>query len=229
MPINLLLDQTDPPLIKRARCYERGALEELFNRNIDTVYVLAYALSGETAAAEQIAEAAFVQTLAKLHRFSGDGRGFGAWVLRLAATMIRRSGGEEGGIRSDYVRLSAQLKEILALRIFGGLDCERIAYLTHRPIPDVRLRLVEALRRLGQGNRRGSEENLQSFDQAVSRVLTEPLPESFELSAPDDARELLAIAYTLADLPRQPLPTEARLRLRSAFIAASSSHRALWA
>ncbi|MGH7883923.1 MAG: DUF5667 domain-containing protein, partial [Candidatus Dormibacteraceae bacterium] len=46
---------------------------------------------------------------------------------------------------------------------------------------------------------------------------------------PDDARELLAIAYTLADLPRQPLPTEARLRLRSAFIAASSSHLALWA
>jgi hypothetical protein len=225
-----ILDQTDPPLIKRAQRYEREALEELFDRSVGRVYSLCFALTGRAEDAEALAGHTLQRALDGLPTFNGDVRGFDCWLLRLAATTAGRVASGPEAVRVAYGELPGHDQEVAALRLLAGMDTDRVAQATRRSPVDVRNALADSLRRLGRHPARSNGGNLQAFDQAVERVLAgaDPDQESAKLLVPVDATELLRTAREVAGLKREPLGPHATARLRTVFVADAAERRAVW-
>jgi DNA-directed RNA polymerase specialized sigma24 family protein len=224
-----ILDQTDPPLIKRGQRYEREALEELFDRNIGRVYALCFALTGSGDEAETLTARAFRRSLDTLPSFNGDARAYDGWVLRLAATSAGRAHTDTGGLRGAYQRLAGHEQEVVALRLLAGFDADRVARITRRSAADVRTIVTESLRKL-RGRRLQSGGNLQAFDTALDKVAAgaDPDAEGATLLVPPDATYLLRQAAELISLPKEPLGPSAAARLRTAFVADAAERRAVW-
>jgi DNA-directed RNA polymerase specialized sigma24 family protein len=233
-----ILDQTDPPLMKRAQRYEREALEELFDRSVGRIYALCFALSGRADDAERLVGVTLQRALDGLPTFNGDPRAFDGWVLRLAATTAGRQaqdGSTEASfeaeeIRRGYARLPGHDQEVVALRLLAGMETDRVAQATRRSPVDVRNALADALRLLGGHSPRSNGGNLQAFDQAVERVMGggEPEEESAKLLVPVDATELLRTVSEVSRLKREPLGPHATARLRTVFVADAAERRAVW-
>lgn len=224
-----IIDQTDPPLLKRARRYEREALQDLFDRNVDRVYAIAAALNGDPADSEQHTRNVFRQILARLDNFAGDARGFEAWACRLAATETPPKASPDV-LRRAYRNLEPALREIVSLRLMTGLETGRLSHVLHLSDQEMLAGLVRALRTIAAVPTRGSSSvDLTPFDNALTRVQRGNTPEAAaqDVTAPPDAHLLLATAAHCMALASPP-DAATRRRLRAAFLADAGERRARW-
>ncbi len=224
-----IIDQTDPPLLKRARRYEREALQDLFDRNVDRVYAIAAALNGDAADSEQHTRNVFRHILSRLDSFAGDAREFEAWACRLAATENPPRTTPDV-LRRSYRNLEPALREIVSLRLIAGLEAGRVSHVLHLSDHEMLSGLVRALRTIAGVPIRGSSSvDLTPFDSALTGVERGHTPEAAarEVLAPPDAHLLLATAAHCMALTCT-LETATRRRLRAAFLADAGERRARW-
>jgi DNA-directed RNA polymerase specialized sigma24 family protein len=225
-----IIDQTDPPLLKRARRYEREALQDLFDRNVDRVYAIASALNGDPRDAEQHTRNVFRHILEHLDNFGGDAREFEAWACRLAATEAPPRTTPDV-LRRAYRNLDPGLREIVSLRVMTGLEAGRVSHVLHLSDHEMLSGLVRALRTIAGAPGRGSSPvDLTPFDNALTRVQRGDTPEGAAqtVSAPPDAHLLLATAAHCIALAGGGLDTATQRRLRAAFLADAGERRARW-
>ncbi len=225
-----IIDQTDPPLLKRARRYEREALQDLFDRNVDQVYAIAAALNGDPADAEQHTRNVFRHILERLDNFAGDARAFEAWACRLAATETPPKTTPDV-LRRAYRNLEPGLREIVSLRVMTGLETGRVSHVLHLSDHEMLSGLVRALRTIAGAPGRGSSPiDLTPFDTALTRVQRGDTPEAAAqtVTAPPDAHLLLATAAHCIALEGGGVDQATRRRLRAAFLADAGERRARW-
>ena len=78
-------------LIARAQAGEEAALAALVREHHDAVYEVAYRVLGNSHAAEDAAQEAFMKALAALDTFRGEAA-FRTWLLRIAVNVARSAG-----------------------------------------------------------------------------------------------------------------------------------------
>lgn len=163
-------------LVERAREGDGEAWEVLYRRAYPRL--LAYArrrLPSDEQARDAVSETV-TRAVAGIHRFRADGAGFDAWlygilrhvVLDLQARSRREGPGqvpdavdlsadpgadvvhseELAEIRAAFARLSADDRELLELRVVGGLSSDQVAAVLGRNPGAVRMAQSRALARL---------------------------------------------------------------------------------
>jgi RNA polymerase sigma-70 factor, ECF subfamily len=154
--------------VRGAQAGRREDLEELFRRYWPASYRAAYFVVYDRAAAEDIAQEAFLSALRALHRFDRQ-RPFGPWLHRIVvnraidwarARALRReldveppdavSGGDEPGVFRDELasalaRLSPERRAVVVLRYVLEYTPGEIADLLDLPRGTVNSRLRRAL------------------------------------------------------------------------------------
>lgn len=118
--------EDDAALVRAARAGSRDAVEALFRRHWRRLYRAAYAISQDAAAAEDIAQEAFLSALGALDRFDRR-RPLRPWLDRIAANRA-----------IDHLRARAARAEVL------GADWLDAAALTDEPHDDL-LRVLRDL------------------------------------------------------------------------------------
>ena len=223
-------DHIDPTLVARAQRYEREAIAELCDRNLDVLYRMCDALMGDAEAAESVADTALLKALDGLPAFDGDGAAFDVWLLRLAAGTAARRRPQTAGLRLAMARLSNFDYELVALRLFAGIDIDHLVPTLNAQATSLRAYLVSALRELDGRPGTGWGPDLRAFDAAVDRVRRgeDPMKTASKVSAPSDTAALLRTVADLRALTGDPVPPETATRLRTNLLAAAAERRALW-
>jgi RNA polymerase sigma-70 factor (ECF subfamily) len=118
-----------PRVLALAIAGDAGAQEALFDAHADRVYRLAYRMTGDRAAAQDITQDVFARVFDRLDQFRGDAP-FGAWLHRVAVTTILNA------IRKSKARTDRE----------ASLDEARYAQASQASIePDQRDRVRQAL------------------------------------------------------------------------------------
>jgi DNA-directed RNA polymerase specialized sigma24 family protein len=223
-------DHIDPTLVARAQRYEREAIAELCDRNLDVLYRMCDALMGDAEAAESLADTALLKALDGLPTFDGDGAAFDVWLLRLAASIAARRRPHTAGLRLAMARLSNFDYELIALRLLAGIDIDHLEPALNAQPTSLRASLVSALRELDGRSGTGWGPDLRAFDAAVDRVRhgEDPMKAASKVSAPSDTAALLRTVAELGALNGDPVPPETATRLRTNVLAAVAERRALW-
>ncbi|MBN1565107.1 MAG: sigma-70 family RNA polymerase sigma factor [Anaerolineae bacterium] len=79
----MFMDEND--LIQAAKCGDVESFNQLVLLYQDTAYTVAYRIMGETEAAADATQEAFISAFRKLHQFRGDN--FKAWVMRIVTNV----------------------------------------------------------------------------------------------------------------------------------------------
>ena len=106
----------DGALVQRARGGEEAALDALVSRHHGAVYELAFRVLGDSEAAADAAQDAFVRAIRRLDTFRGEAS-FRTWLLRIALNTARSAG------RRTTRRREVPL-EAVAGSLAGGRDAE---------------------------------------------------------------------------------------------------------
>lgn len=220
----------DPTLVARARRYEREAIASLCDRNLDGLYRMCLALMGEPAAAEEVAGIALMKSLDGLRHFEGDASAYRVWLLRLGATACSRRRPQADGVRGAMARLSNFDYELVALRILGEVDIDRLGPVLNAQSANLRAWLVTGLREVDGRSGTGWGHDLRAFDAAVEEVIGGADPDKVapRVAAPGDADRLLRTLAGLRELVGDPIPPAVATRLRTQLLAAVAEQRALW-
>jgi DNA-directed RNA polymerase specialized sigma24 family protein len=223
-------DFLDPTLVSRAQRYESDAVASLCDRSLEALFRVCEALTGEPAAAEQLAGGALLKALDGLPAFDGDGAAFHVWLLRLAVTAVAKRRPQGAGTRGALARLSNFDYELVALRIMGEVDVDRLAPALNAQPVSLRAWLVTALRELDGRSGTGWGPDLRALDGAVDDVIggKDAAQAAGALSAPDDGEALLRSVAELRRLVGDPIAPEVATRLRTTVLAAAAERRALW-
>jgi RNA polymerase sigma-70 factor (ECF subfamily) len=80
--LSMLVEETDKELVEGCRRGDPDAFRALFEKYKDQVYSVALRYSGETAAAQDIAQDTFLKLFSAIGSFRGDA-GFESWLYRL--------------------------------------------------------------------------------------------------------------------------------------------------
>ena len=211
--------------MERVQRFERHPLEELFERNFERAYDLAYALTGDAVQAERMVERAFLRALDTFATYRGGGRGLDTMVLRLVAKDAARTPSHTPGMRSALARLAPADYQTVALRLLGGLDADVIASGSGRRVESVWASLASGLRRLaGSTGAAGGAE----VDDAVQHLLRgqQPAEAAAGLDRPTDLAALLTAAASVRGLPYEPAEPAVRSRIRTTYLAAAEERRA---
>jgi len=220
----------DPTLVSRAQRYERDAVASLCDRSLEALYRMCLALAGDPATAEQLAGEALRKALDGLTGFSGDSAAFHVWLLRLAASTAARRRPQGTGTRQALAELTNFDYELVALRVLGEVDVDRLTPALNAQAPSLRAWLVTALREVDGRSGTGWGPDLRSFDAAVDEVIegADPAAAGAGLSAPSDAEALLRQVANLRALIGEPVDPPTATRLRTAMLATVAERRALW-
>jgi DNA-directed RNA polymerase specialized sigma24 family protein len=220
----------DPTLVSRAQRYERDAVASLCDRSLEALYRVCLALTGDPAAAEQLAGEALLKALDGLAGFSGDGAAFHVWLLRLAAGTAAKRRPHGTDTRQALATLSNFDYELIALRILGEVDVDHLTPALNAQAPSLRAWLVTALREVDGRSGTGWGPDLRAFDAAVDGVIegADPAASAAELSAPSDAGALLQQVANLRALIGEPIDPPTATRLRTTMLAAVAERRAKW-
>jgi hypothetical protein len=223
-------DLIDPTLVTRARRYEREAVASLFDRGMDGLYRMCMALTGEEAAAEEVAEAGQRKALDALPGYDGDAASFQVLALRHAAQAAARRRPRPGGPRKPLAKLSNFDYELVSLRILGEISIDHLSPVLNAQPASLRAWLVTALREAGGRSGTGWGQDLRVLDEATDAVLAGESPEKAveRVSWPDDAEKLLETVAEIHGLLGEPIPSEVATRLRTSILAAVAERRALW-
>jgi len=220
----------DPTLVSRAQRYERDAVASLCDRSLEALYRVCLALTGDPAAAEQLASEALLKALDGLAGFSGDGAAFHVWLLRLAAGSAAKRRPQGTDTRQALAGLSNFDYELISLRILGEVDVDHLMPALNAQAPSLRAWLVTALREVDGRSGTGWGPDLRAFDAAVDEVIegADPAALGDDLSAPSDAGKLLQQVANLRALIGEPIDPPTATRLRTTMLAAVAERRALW-
>lgn len=169
VPLSLLRRDDEARLVRRARDGDGDAFAELYRRHFGAVYRVAYLVCQDAAAAEDIAQEAFLAAVRNLDRFE-PGRPVRPWLARIASNRAidwmrarnRRAESaleeapapEAGTMAPDEVpaliaRLPAEQRQVVALRFVLDLTPGEIAVLLDLPRGTVNSRLRRGLDALG--------------------------------------------------------------------------------
>jgi RNA polymerase sigma-70 factor, ECF subfamily len=176
------------PLVDRARSGDRDALGELYDVYAIGVYRYALVHVREPADAEDLVQRIFLKVIEALPGFEDRGVPFGAWLFRIARNTVIDFGrtrrpttaldsdpnrhdatpgpgeiaelsADREAIREAVLALTADQREVVLLRFFGGLSHAEIGLLLGKPENAVRglqFRALATLRRR-LGDPRGSK------------------------------------------------------------------------
>lgn len=172
-------DRSERALVRGAQAGSRADLEELFRRHWPPAYRAAYFVVYDRAAAEDIAQEAFMSALRALDRFDRR-RPFGPWLHRIVVNRaidwarsraLRREldidlmdAGEEGGeegfadrdeLEAVLAKLAPERRAVVVLRYVLGYTPGEIAGLLDLPRGTVNSRLRRALDDLADEVERG--------------------------------------------------------------------------
>jgi len=84
--INELFLLTDLELVERARGGDQVAFRDLYDRNVDRIYRLAYRMAGEDDLARDFTQEAFLRAYQRLDQFRGDAA-FSTWLHSIAVSV----------------------------------------------------------------------------------------------------------------------------------------------
>lgn len=84
------MERTEQELISRARRGDQAALEQIFQRHLDSAIRLAYLVTRNWATAEDAVQEAFLQAFRSLHNFQ-EGRPFKPWFTRIVVNKAKRT------------------------------------------------------------------------------------------------------------------------------------------
>jgi RNA polymerase sigma-70 factor (ECF subfamily) len=156
---------TDEELVAEARAGSRDAAAELFERHWPAAWRVAFALTGTTAGAEDVAQDSFERAFSALGTFNGRSA-FSTWLYRIVvnrALNVRRSearlvhveaGTEQapgevpapGSEVADAVaRLPGDRRAVVVMRYWLGFAPSEIAAILDLPVGTVHSRLGRAL------------------------------------------------------------------------------------
>jgi len=220
----------DPTLVSRAQRYERDAVASLCDRSLEALHRVCLALTGDPAAAEQLAGGTLLKALDGLNGFTGDGAAFHVWLLRLAAGAAAKRRPQGTGTRQTMAGLSNFDYELISLRILGEVDVDHLTPALNAQAPSLRAWLVTALREVDGRSGTGWGPDLRAFDAAVDEVIegADPADAGTGLSAPSDAQALLQQVANLRGMIGDPIDPATATRLRTTMLAATAERRALW-
>jgi RNA polymerase sigma-70 factor (ECF subfamily) len=164
----MAIDEAERDLVAGARRGDAAAVEGLFRRHWADAFRAAYAVTGSRAAAEDVAQEAFLKALDGLDRFDGR-RPFGAWLHRIAVNRAIdevRSGRRvavgldeapepatwpdepwpaHAAIVEELGRLPLERRLPIVLRHWLGLSVEETAELLDVPVGTVASRVSRGL------------------------------------------------------------------------------------
>jgi len=220
----------DPTLVTRAQRYERDAVASLCDRSLDALYSVCFALSGDQAAAEQLAGGALLKALDGLSGFDGGPAAFHVWLLRLGVGAAAKRRPQGAGARQSLLPLSNFDYELVALRVLAEIDVDHLSPALNAQPASLRAWLVTGLREADGRSGTGWGPDLRAFDDAIDEVIDGADPEATaaELSAPGDAKALLRVVAELRALVGDPIAPAIATRLRTTMLAAAAERRALW-
>ena len=163
-------------VVGRAAQRDPQAWEQLYRRSYTRLYSYARRRLPDDAAAEDAVSETMTRALDNIDRFSWQGSGFDGWLYGIARNVIyeaarwwpRNNGGriedhptlEEGpeeaivsqdqaaAVRLAFERLAPDERELLELRVQGGLSSEEVGKLLGKRPGAVRMAQVRALQRL---------------------------------------------------------------------------------
>lgn len=116
-------------IVSRAVAGDDVARRELFEAHVDRVFGLAFRMTGDVTAAEDVTQEIFARAFDRLHQFRSDAP-FGAWLHRVAVSTILNALRKNKAIRTREVSLeearyaaaaSAQLEPDLRDRVRAAL------------------------------------------------------------------------------------------------------------
>src|SRR5258708_10227827 len=186
-------EMNDPTVVSRAQRYERGAVATLCDRSLDALFRVCLALSGEEAAAEELAGGALLRAVDGLPAFDGGAAAFHVWLLRLAVTAAAKRRPPGQGTRQALAQLSNFDYELVGLRVLAEIDPDHMAPVLNAQPDTLRAWLVTALREVGGRSGTGWGHDLRAFDAAVDEVIggADPEPAAAHVSAPRHPDRLL--------------------------------------
>ncbi len=168
VPFSLLRRDDEARLVQRARGGDDEAFAELYRRHFAAVYRVAFLVCHDAAAAEDIAQEAFLAAVRNLDRFE-RGRPVRPWLARIASNRAidwvrARNRRAESGLddlpaaapeqtadeaQALIARLPAEQRQVVALRFVLDLTPGEIAALLDLPRGTVNSRLRRGLDALG--------------------------------------------------------------------------------
>ncbi|MHB8573134.1 MAG: RNA polymerase sigma factor [Candidatus Dormibacteria bacterium] len=166
-------------LLELART-DRSAFGELYDRYFDAIFSFALHQTGDRELAQDVTAATFQKALEELDRYQWRGVPYGAWLYRVAASVIARSrrrapwlelaesepaGGpgpeetwltreESGGIREMLAQLPAEQRQALVLKFAGQMRNREIGDVMGRSegaVKQLLFRGTQNLRRVAAG------------------------------------------------------------------------------
>jgi len=167
-------EQEAAAFVDRLRALDQLAWAEVYDQHHLRIYRYAYGRTGSREVAEDVAAQTFTEALASIGRYQYRGRPILAWLYRIARNVaakqarqprereipegyVEPSGGspEEGLdaiVLADALRrLTAEQREVVALRFFAGYSTREIAQAMGKreaAVYSLEVRAIAALRRL---------------------------------------------------------------------------------
>jgi len=173
------MEQSDDDLVALARAGSAAAMEALYRRYRDRIMTFAYRMTGDRSLAEDIFQNTFVYFYQRLEQYQSQGK-LAAYLFRIARSLALdglkagkrdrqamariepvEAPGEEP-IPTDRAQkalqgLAPHLREIVTLRLFDGLDYNRIAEVTGLAEATARSRMRYALEALREALKTNSQ------------------------------------------------------------------------
>ena len=174
-PAGGCIDLNENALVEAAVRGDRQALSELFDQYFPRVYRYALIVTGQPADAEDVASETFLVAVRRISEYRPTGAPFVSWLFAIArktAASGRRKQGvvaepaqqvtdgvsvqDEVEMRIDVLRVLDELptdqREVVALRVYGGMSAAEIGHATGKSSNAVRQLQFRAFARLAQSN-----------------------------------------------------------------------------
>jgi RNA polymerase sigma-70 factor (ECF subfamily) len=166
-------EQATAAFVERLRALDEHAWAELYDQHHAQIYRYAYGRTGSREAAEDVAAQTFTEALTSIRRYQYKGRPILAWLYRIARNLAAKQARQrrEREIPDGYVepgggsleegldsialmealrRLTAEQREVVALRFYAGYSTREIALAMGKreaAVYSLEVRAIAALRR----------------------------------------------------------------------------------
>lgn len=195
-------------LVRRAKAGEGDALAALYDRYAERLYRYGLGRLGSPDAAEDLLQEVFVKVIEALPRYEERGAPFGAWLFRIARNglvdraraavpsasldaaldvrdlapgpdVLAERGADVAALHDALGTLTAEQREVVLLRFYGGLSGAEIAGLMGKregTIRALQFRAIASLRRQLEDGRTGTTGDARPAGEPSLGALLDELP-----------------------------------------------------